>query len=299
MSTGRWQKEKQHWYKKTLPETFNKIHSMSYALVTGAAKGIGKHMAIELAQRNYSLLLTDVDEANLRNTAAEIRTKYRLDVQEFVQDLSHPAAAGKLKEWTALYHNRLTVVVNNAGFGLSDPFEVLAIDEQLGIIDVNIKAQLAITHAFLPVLKAFPKSYLLNVCSTTAYQPVPYLAVYAASKAFVLSFNRSLHHELRHTTVSHSYLSPGSTDTDFVVRARIKPHTLKTAERFNMHPGEVAKIAVRGLFKGKEEIVPGFLNQLNAVLPKFFPVSFVRRIAGSIYEPKPEKPDTVPALGSY
>ena len=271
---------------------------MSYALVTGAAKGIGKQIAIELARRNYSLLLTDIDATGLQNTAVLIRSVYGLDVQEFVQDLREPLAAGRLKEWSAGYHNRLTVVVNNAGFGLCDPFEELSLEEQFGIIDVNIKAQLAITHAFLPVLKAFPKSYLLNLCSTTAYQPVPYLAVYAASKAFVLSFNRSLHHELRNTSVSLSYLSPGATDTDFSIRAGMKPHTLKTATRFNMRPEDVAEIAVRGLFKGKEEIVPGFLNKLNAVLPKFFPVSFVRRIAASIYEPKPETSEATVTLQS-
>ncbi|MBO9660853.1 MAG: SDR family NAD(P)-dependent oxidoreductase, partial [Chitinophagaceae bacterium] len=158
--------------------------------------------------------------------------------------------------------------------------------EQFGIIDVNIKAQLSITHEFLPVLRKAEKAFLLNVCSTTAYQPVPYLAVYAASKAFVLSFNKSLRYELRNSSVSLSYLSPGSTDTDFVIRARMKAHTLKQAERFNMTPESVAKIAVDGLFKGKEEIVPGFLNKLNAVLPKFFPLLLVRKIAASIYEPR-------------
>lgn len=259
---------------------------MSYALVTGAAKGIGKCIAIELAKRQYALLLTDIDQAGLEHTVALIRDAYRLDVQSLVLDLSVRTAAQQLKDWSAPYHEQLTVVVNNAGFGLNDPFERLTLDEQLGIIDVNIKAQLAITHTFLPVLRRLPQSYLLNVCSTTAYQPVPFLAVYAASKAFVLSFNRSLKYELRGSPVSLSYLSPGATDTDFPRRARMKPHTQKIATRFNMTPEEVARIAVRGLFKGKEEIVPGFLNRLNAVLPKFFPVSFVRKIAASIYESK-------------
>lgn len=257
---------------------------MGYALVTGAANGIGKSIAIELAKRNYSLLLTDIDANGLSATTAFIKAEYNLDVHELVLDLSEGNAAQHLKTWSQPYHQQLNTVVNNAGYGLNESFETLSLEEQFGIIDVNIKAQLAITHAFLPVLKTFNKSYLLNVCSTTAYQPVPYLAVYAASKAFVLSFNRSLHYELRNSPVSLSYLSPGATDTNFVVRARMKEHTLKTAARFNMTPEAVAKIAVSGLFKGKEEIVPGFLNRLHSVLPKYFPVSLVRRIAGSIYE---------------
>jgi short-subunit dehydrogenase len=259
---------------------------MSYALVTGAAKGIGRSIAFELAQRGYHLLLIDIDIETLEKTAAYILSTWRLDVQVLEQDLSHPEAANKIKEWSAIYHKELSVVVNNAGYGLNGPFAELSLEDQLGIIDVNIKAQLSITYAFLPILQQSKKTYLLNVCSTTAYQPVPYLAVYAASKAFVLSFNQSLHHELRNTSISHSYLSPGSTDTDFVKRARIQPHTLKMADRFNMSPDEVAKIAISGLFKGKEEIVPGFTNKLNAFLPKFFPVSLVRKIASGIYEPR-------------
>lgn len=261
---------------------------MSYALVTGAAKGIGRAIANELARRNYNLLLVDMDVTGLANTAAGLLAQYNLDIQVLEQDLSRPDAAKKIKEWSTPYHRELNVVVNNAGYGLNAPFVELSLEEQLDIIDVNIKAQLAITYTFLPLLKQFKKSYLLNVCSTTAYQPVPYLTVYAASKAFVLSFNQSLHYELRNSPVSLSYLSPGSTDTDFVIRARMQPHTLKIAARFNMTPEEVARIAVKGLFKGKEEIIPGFLNKLNAFLPKFFPVSLVRRIAAPIYEPKEE-----------
>ncbi|MET0242585.1 MAG: SDR family NAD(P)-dependent oxidoreductase [Flavitalea sp.] len=257
---------------------------MKYALVTGAAKGIGRAIAFELAALGYNLLLTDLVGDKLQTTSALIRAKHKIHVQEYAQDLTQEGALANLWIWSLPFHDRLSVVVNNAGYGLNDPFEKLSLQEQFGIVDVNIKAQMAITYEFLPVLRKFNRAYLLNVCSTTAYQPVPYMAVYAASKAFVLSFNRSLKHELRGSNVSLSILSPGATDTDFVVRARIRPHTLKTAKRFNMTPEEVGKIAVKGLFNGKEEIVPGFLNKLNALLPRFFPVSFVRSIAGSIYE---------------
>lgn len=263
---------------------------MSYALITGAAKGIGRAMAIELAKRGYDLLLTDWDVAALSSTITDLQTGYSGTFRQFTQDLSFPDAAGNLKAWSAPYHKELEVVINNAGYGLNAPFEQLDISAQLNIIDVNVKAQLAVTHAFLPVLASHKRSYLLNVCSTTAYQPVPYLSVYAASKAFVLSFNRSLHYELRNSTVSLSYLSPGSTDTHFVIRAGMQEHTLRLARRFNMTAEEVARIAIKGLFKGKEEIIPGFLNKLNAYLPKFFPVSLVRKIGAGIYEPRPSVP---------
>jgi short-subunit dehydrogenase len=171
---------------------------------------------------------------------------------------------------------------------LNGPFEQIPIQEQLNIIDVNIKAQLQIAYAFIPLLRQFPKSYLLNVGSTTCYQSVPYLSIYAASKAFVISFTRSLRHELRQSPVSVSCHSPGSTDTDFVNRARMGQHVRSTAARFNMTPEQVARTAIKGLFNGKAEIIPGFTNKLNAFLPKFFPKSFVEKIAANIYKPREE-----------
>jgi uncharacterized protein len=261
---------------------------MPYALVTGAAKGIGRAIAAELGKKGYKLLLLDIDKETLLKTAEAIRKSYEQTVYTLHQDLSQPDAIQKITEWSVPFHHELNVVVNNAGFGLNGAFEQLPIAEQINIIDVNVKAQLHIAYAFIPVLKKFNKSYLLNVGSTSSYQSVPYFSIYAASKAFVISFTRSLRYELRGSSISVSCLSPGSTDTDFVKRARMGEHVRRTAERFFMTPETVAKTAVKGLFKGKAEIIPGFTNKLNAFLPKFFPKSFVERIAGNIYQPKEE-----------
>ncbi|MES1218841.1 MAG: SDR family oxidoreductase [Bacteroidota bacterium] len=261
---------------------------MQYALVTGAAKGIGKAIAAELAARNYNLLLVDIDEKKLTKTEKEFNIRFKQTVHSLHLDLSAKYAAEEIFYWSKPFHKSLNVVVNNAGYGLNGSFENISLEEQLNIIDVNVKAQLKISHSFIPVLKRLPEAYLLNVGSTTCYQSVPYLSVYAASKAFVISFSRSLRYELRNTNISVSCLSPGSTDTDFVNRARMSEQIKKTANRFNMTPEAVAKIAVKGLFNGKSEIIPGFTNKLNAFLPKFFPKSFVEKIAGNIYENKKE-----------
>lgn len=259
---------------------------MAFALVTGAAKGIGKALAAGLAARNYDLLLVDIDKAQLRTTASELAATHKIMAFTLHQDLSAPDAIERLTDWTAEFHNQLTVVISNAGYGLNGAFETLTLEEQLNIIDVNIRAQVSISHKYIPVLRAHPRAYLLNLGSTTAYQTVPYLNIYAASKAFAVSFTRGLRYELRHSTVSVSCLSPGSTDTDFVNRARMGAGIKKTAERFNMTPEKVAAIALDGLFKGKAEILPGFHNKLNAFLPNFFPKRLVEKIAGGIYEPK-------------
>lgn len=267
---------------------------MSYALITGAAKGIGRAIAEGLAAKNYQLILVDVDKAQLAKTAGHLQTKYEVSVKSIPLDLSDQHAATYIFRQTVLYHSKLQIVINNAGYGLNGAFETLGLEQQLNIIDVNIKAQLRIAHLFIPVLKNIPNAYLLNVGSTTSYQSVPFLSVYAASKAFVRSFTRSLRQELKGSSISVSCLSPGSTDTDFVNRAGMSAHTRKIADRFNMMPQEVARIALRGMFKGKAEIIPGFTNRLNAILPKFFPKIITERIAAGIYRPRPEQEQVPP-----
>lgn len=263
---------------------------MKYALVTGAAKGIGKAIAIELAARDYHLLLVDMDELALQTASKEIAQKYGVSVAVLCHNLAHQDTAEKIREWTKPYHQSLTVVVNNAGYGLNGSFCELTLEEQLDMIDVNIKAQVSLSYIFISILRNAKKSYLLNVCSTTAFQPVPYMNIYAASKAFILSFNRSLRYELRNSNIVVSYLIPGATDTDFVKRARMQDHTLKMASRFNMSPTSVAVVAINGTFKEKAAIIPGFSNKLNAFLPKFVPLALVMRIASSIYGPRKKVP---------
>nr|WP_293837079.1 SDR family oxidoreductase [uncultured Arsenicibacter sp.] len=259
---------------------------MSYALVTGAAKGIGKAIAAELAGRHFDLLLIDKAEDELQLVARQLRKEFGIKVELLIQDLSAPDAAKRIFIWTTPFHARLTVVINNAGFGVNGYFSQIPLEEHLELINVNINAVLSICHYFIPVLQQQPKSYLLNVGSTTAYQTVPYVNVYAASKSFVVSFTRGLRHELRHSPVSVTCLSPGSTDTDFVNRARMGESIRKTADKVNMKPEEVARIGVEALFNHKAEVVAGFINKVGTVLPRFFPESFVASVVGNIYEPK-------------
>lgn len=254
-----------------------------YALITGAAKGIGRAIAENLASRNYDLLLTDRDEENLLITAEYIRQKYQKEVRLLVMDLTDKESAYQLWHWSFTYHDRLTVVVNNAGYGLNAPFTALPLRDHIDLINVNIHALIGISYLFAPVLQQKEKAWLLNVGSTTAYQSIPYLNTYASSKAFVLSFTRGLRYELKNTSVSVSCLSPGSTDTHFVHRAGMSDSTKKTAARYNMTPQKVATIAINGLFRGKAEIIPGISNKLHAWLVKLFPKTFIEHTGAKIY----------------
>jgi short-subunit dehydrogenase len=259
---------------------------MPYALVTGAAKGIGKAIAEELAIKKYNLILVDFDTEGLFAVSKYLETTYQIDVHLLYIDLSEPDAIDRIFSFTRAYHEELSVVVNNAGYGLNGSFEDIPLASQLNIIDVNIRALVKIAHTYIPVLRKFDQSYLLIVASTTAYQTVPYLNIYASTKAFVLSFARGLRYELRNSNISVTAVSPGSTDTDFVNRANMSVDTKKIADRFNMTPKSVAQAAIKGLFNKEAEVVPGFVNKLNAHLPKFFPKSFVEKIAGNIYQKK-------------
>lgn len=258
-----------------------------YALVTGAAKGIGRSIARELATRAYSLLLIDADESGLQETVFHLQNSFRnLDIQGLAFDLSRLDRFSEILHWTGTYHQSLEVVVNNAGFGLNGSFETLDLDEQLQIIDVNLKALIKLTYLYLPVLEGETRKYILNVASTAAYQAVPYFTVYSASKAGVLSFNRALRYELRNSNISLTNLSPGSTDTHFVHRAGMGSSLKQLARKFNMSPDEVAKTAVKGLFAGKSEIIPGFTNILNAYLPRFVPKILTETVGARIYKPE-------------
>lgn len=257
-----------------------------YAIVTGAAKGIGRSIAFELARRKYNLLLADIDGTVLYQTAYKLKGIYNISVECLEIDLSEEGAGARLKDWSKHFHDYITIVVNNAGYGLNAAFTDIPFREHVENINVNVRAMLEISYLFIPILNKHPKAYLLNVASTTAYQSVPYLNVYASTKAFMLSFTRGLRYELRGTNISVSALSPGSTDTDFVNRAKMGKSVKRTAEKFNMSPDTVAGIAVEGLMKGKAEIIPGLVNKLNALLPKFFPKAFVEKVAARIYKPK-------------
>src|ERR1017187_4941146 len=136
---------------------------MNYSIVTGAAKGIGKAIALELAKRNYNLVLVDMDELGLYKTALEIKGHYNVFVEIFTIDLSDGDAADNLFHLTKRYHDQLTVVVNNAGYGLNGSFAEIPYHHHIDNINVNIKAVVGISHRFITVLNKQAKGYLLNV----------------------------------------------------------------------------------------------------------------------------------------
>jgi hypothetical protein len=189
---------------------------MTFALITGASKGIGRAIAEELAMKGFNLLLVARSETMLREAAKEISEKYEVTTDYYAVDLSVANAPETIFNWCVEKKYALQVLVNNAGYGLSGPFEKYPLNENNDLMQVNMTALVKLCQLFLPELRARQKAYIMNIASSAAYQAVPNMSLYAASKAFVISFSRGLRQELRDTGVSVTCVSPGSTDTDFV-----------------------------------------------------------------------------------
>jgi len=256
---------------------------MSHALITGAAKGIGKAIALELALRGYDLLLVDIDEQGLQSAKQELQHVGGIQVDYLAADLSLSQTPSEIFAWSEPWHNDLEILVNDAAFGLNGAFEKLPLEEQLNMINVNIKAVVALSHYFIPVFRKRTKGYILNIGSNAGYQPVPYLNIYAASKAFIISFTRSMRYELRSSGIVVSCVSPGSTDTNFVDRAGMGRHIRKTAERYNMAPKAVAVIAVNALLNNKPERITGFRTRLGVFLSWLAPKSWSEKFGAGIF----------------
>lgn len=254
-----------------------------YALVTGASSGIGRSFALQLAAKGYNLMLIARSESKLEELAEHIRLNHKVEANFLTLDLSKENAAARIKQWCDELNIAPSVLINNAGYGLWGDFPVLDLEEQVNMHRLNTEALVRLTYMMLPLLAENKKSYILNVSSTAAFQAVPTLSIYAASKAFVLSFSRALHYEFRQTRISVSCLCPGPTDTGFAKRAGLDA-LADLAEKFNMSADEVAAAGLSGLFKGKAEIIPGALNKISAAVVRHAPKKIIERLAASLYK---------------
>lgn len=262
---------------------------MSYALITGASKGIGKELAVSLAKRKYNLLLIARTENLLSELAGELQKKYGVTVFYKAIDLSAPNIAEDIMAWCKSEGYDINVLVNNAGYGLHGAFEKTPINEQLNMMQLNMNATVQLTHLALPLLRQHPgKSYILNIASTAAYQSVPYLGVYSATKSFVLSFTRAIRQELKGSNISVTCLSPGTVETNFMERAgmdKVKK-IAKQAAKFNMQADVVAEFGINAMLKGKAEVIPGLANKVGAFANRLLPKNAVEGIAKGIYSPE-------------
>lgn len=256
-------------------------------VITGASQGIGKALAESFAARGADLVLASRNQAKLQEVATALEKKYpNAKAKVCVVDLAKADAAAKLRAFCEKEGFSADTLVNNAGYGIWGKFSELTLEEQLDCLQVNVTSLVQLTHEFLPMLKknaaAGAPGAILNVSSATAYQAIPTFAMYAASKTFVLSFSRAIHHELKKDGITVTALVPGATETGFISRAGMD-HTAEKAKKVSMTAEAVAECGVRALASGKIEVIPGGLNILMAGATRFLPKRALESIAEGVY----------------
>ena len=241
--------------------------TMPTALITGASSGIGAAFAQELARQQYSLVLIARSSAKLEQVAQQLRNQHQVMVEILVQDLIAPDAATKVFE--AVSHKNLTIdlLINNAGFGDFGLFSESSRTRQLEMIQLNVLALVDLTHQFLPLMKQRGCGSIINVSSLAAFRPLPYLSIYAATKAFVLSFSESLWAENKEDGIRVLALCPGRTDTEFFKVAQM-PQQFPPKNTLNSS-AEVVREALKALESNRSNVVTGWKNKYIANLPRF------------------------------
>ncbi len=255
----------------------------SRALVTGASSGIGLAFARALHASGERLILVARRGDRLQELARELGGDKQAEVM--VADLTAPGAIPSLTAAVAARGFTVDLLVNNAGLGHTGRFEEEPRETVLRMIDLNVRALVELTHALLPAMVARGRGRIINVASNAAFQPVPFLTVYAATKAFVLSFTEGLASELAGTGVRVQALCPGLTRTEFQTVAEPGPGLL-IAKMPAMSAEDVVACSLRALEGRRLRVVAGFSNRLLAALESFVPRAVVRRAAAELYRPR-------------
>ncbi|MDZ8236643.1 MAG: SDR family oxidoreductase [Nostoc sp. ChiQUE01a] len=244
---------------------------MSTALITGASSGIGKAFAEELAARKKNLVLVARSEDKLNQLAKELKEKYKIQVDVIVKDLTEPNAAAAVFDATKAKGLTIDLLINNAGFGSYGDFAESDGERQVKIVQLNILALVDLTHKFLPIMRQRRSGSIINVSSITGFQPIPYLSVYAASKAFILSFSEALWAENRQYGVRVLVTCPGPIETNFFAEANFPPALAGSTEKVYSSE-EVVSESLKALEQWQPTVIIGDINtQIRSTLARLVP----------------------------
>lgn len=246
---------------------------MRIAVITGASSGMGKEFAIKLErEHNFDEIWVIARRAD---RLCELKEVLGNKVRPIALDLTLAESIEKYAQMLKEENPEIAVLVNASGFGKFEAFENLELSDQLGMLDLNARALTAVTYASLPYLKRGSQVY--QIASLSSFQPVPYLAVYGATKAYVLSFSRAVNAELRHTGIKMMAVCPGWVKTEFFDRAVIKEGVITYFNQF-FTSEQVVKRAMRDMKKGKDVSVCGPKIRAQVLLTKLLPHRLVMKI---------------------
>ena len=263
----------------SLPEP----HPDHTVVVTGASAGIGAELARELARRGHGLTLVARRRERLEALADELSGEHGVHVDVEPADLADSEDRTRLILKVGQGRD-VAGVCNNAGYGTVGRFADLPLEREVGEVRLNVEALVELTGAFLPHMVERGTGAVLNVASTASFQPIPGMAVYAATKAFVRSFSEATHAELSGTGVSITTLCPGFTETEFAATAGAGSFESKFPSFIVLNAADVAREAVDGMEHGSRSVVPGVLHQAHAFASRFVPNTVLLPIAKRIAE---------------
>lgn len=248
-----------------------------YVLITGASSGIGKALAEEFAKNGTNLVLVARRIDKLEEVKKKLIALHGIDVLIVPSDLTSPDSARSVYLFCQENNLAISCLINNAGIGAEGEFSKIDYEKQQRIIDLNISSLMRMCHTFLPDMRRSHSGTIVNICSTTAFIPLASEAVYAASKAFVLSFSQAIHEENKKYGITVCTICPGVTDTDFFVSAGFKLNGFKGAD-----PVDFAEFAYKAIQNKKTLSVHKMTNKLIVLWAKIFPINTVRRISAKI-----------------
>jgi uncharacterized protein len=258
----------------------------NYALITGASSGIGLALAQKLAAKGFDVILVARSVGKLQALAQELSSRYGIKAQVAAADLTQPASIQNLAQTLGQQGVSIRVLVNCAGVLHQDAFVSMQASDVQQMIDLNITALTAMLHAVVPMMistvaECGGRAHVLNVASIAAFQPIPKLAVYAASKAYVLSLSESLAEELQGSGVSVTTLCPGITATNMLQQAKGANDKLSQLPSFLVADvDDVAQTAIDATLRGDAICVPGAINQLGTLASRSTPKWLVRKVGG-------------------
>lgn len=259
--------------------------SKQTALITGATSGIGYELAKIHAQNKFNLVLVARNATRLVEVKKELESTYGIEAITFPCDLSKPENIKKLTDFTDKQLFKIDHLINNAGIGVFGKLWETNLEDHLKLIQLNVNALVSLTHHYSEKMVVNGNGRILNVASTAAFMPGPFMSTYFASKAFVLSFGEAVHSELDGTGISVTTLCPGPTETGFEAAASgMKKSGLFTKSKV-ASPYEVAKDGFDTMMNGKPLIISGWVNKFNAFSIRLSPRNMVTAITKSIMKP--------------
>lgn len=259
-----------------------------WALVTGASSGIGTAIAAELAAGGANLVITARRRERLAELAARLKHDHKVSTEICVADLEQTSASDEIFAFVRDCGIEIELLVNNAGFGAYGEFAHSDVRRQRAMVQVNVAAVLQLTHLFLQPMIARRSGDILILASTAAFQPVPYISTYAATKAFDLFFAQGLAEEVRDLGIRVCALCPGSTTSEF---HEVAGQTRVTAmNRRRETPEKVAHVGLKALAEGKSMVISGAKNLLGVEFQRLAPRRFVTKTAAKLFKPPDANP---------